>query len=151
MNRVFMVLLTGLKEIAKMSGNATIEKLETSGDRGAMEIKVVANGKTTVFRLNNSTAARQLYAQLPFSIKVENYGSNEKIFYPPEKLSTTATPKADALAGTLAYYVPWGDVVMFYDRFGSAAGLYELGHAVSGNDHIKGMSGTIRVEKTYAP
>ena len=76
---------------------------------------------------------------------------NGKIFYPPKKLNTDATPQADAKAGTLAYYAPWGDVVMFYGSFGSAAGLYELGHAVSGSDYIQNMSGTIEVEKKDAP
>jgi hypothetical protein len=31
---------------------------------------------------------------------------------------------ADARTGTLAYYAPWGDVVMFYKEFGTASGLY---------------------------
>ena len=117
----------------------------------AIRISVRANGNTTVFELNNSPTARDLYAQLPLSITVENYSSNEKIFYPPEKLNITDTPQADARAGTLAYYAPWGDVVMFYGDFGSAAGLYELGHAVSGSEYIRGMSGTIQIEKGSAP
>jgi hypothetical protein len=145
--------LTGIEEIAEMSGSARIEKNEpkASETKTAMQISVKANGKTTVFELNNSPAARDLYAQLPLNTSVENYSNNEKIFYPPEKLKTTDTPQADARAGTLAYYAPWGDVVMFYGRFGSAAGLYELGHAISGSEYIRGMSGTIRIEKVSAP
>jgi len=145
--------LTGIEEIAGMSGKALIEKNEpnSSEDQITMKINVKANGNTTVFKLNNSPAAKELYAQLPLSITVENYSSNEKIFYPPKKLNTTDTPQADARAGTLAYYAPWGDVVMFYDSFGSAAGLYELGHAISGSEYIKGMSGTIQIEKGSAP
>ncbi len=146
--------VTGIEEIAKMSGSALIEKNEPDASEAqkAMKISVTENGNTTVFELNNSAAARDLYAQLPLSIPVNNYGSNEKIFYPPKKLDTIDTPQATAHeAGTLAYYAPWGDVVMFYDHFGSAAGLYTLGHAVSGTEHIHGMSGTIRIEKTSAP
>lgn len=112
-----------------------------------MRITVKGKGKTTVFELNNSQAARDLYAQLPLRIKVENYSSNEKIFYPTKKLRTADTPSADAQPGTLAYYAPWGDVVMFFDRFEAAAGLYELGRAVSGGEHIPGMSGTIEIEQ----
>ena len=112
-----------------------------------MKISVHSNGNTTVFQLNDSEAAKALYAQLPLSIEVENYSTNEKIFYPPKKLATNDTPLADARSGTLAYYAPWGDVVMFYEDFGSAGGLYELGHAVSGGEHIKNMSGTIQIEK----
>lgn len=112
-----------------------------------MQVKITSRGYTATFQLYDNPAAKQFYAQLPLSIKVENYSNNEKIFYPPEKLDISATPKADAKAGTLAYYAPWGNVVMFYGSFGSAPGLYELGHAVSGQRYIKGMSGTIRVEK----
>ncbi len=116
-----------------------------------MKINVKSNGNTTVFELNNSSAVKDLYGQLPLSITVENYGNNEKIFYPPKKLGTTDTPKADARAGTLAYYAPWGNVVMFYGSFGAAAGLYELGNAISGKEYIKGMSGTIQIEKSSEP
>ena len=73
--------------------------------------------------------------------------SNGKIFYPPKKLDTSKTPLANAKNGTLAYYAPWGNVVMFYGDFGSASGLYELGFAVSGGENIKEMSGTIQVEQ----
>ncbi len=141
--------LTGIEEISAMSGTARIEKNDpnASETKKAMQIGVTANGNTTVFALNDSPAARDLYAQLPLTIKVENYSSNEKIFYPPKKLNTADTPMADAEAGTLAYYAPWGDVVMFYGRFGSAAGLYELGHAVSGGGYIRAMSGMIQIEK----
>lgn len=112
-----------------------------------MQISVQANEKTTIFELNNGKAAKDFYDQLPLTIDVENYSNNEKIFTPPQKLDTTNTPMANAKSGTLAYYAPWGDVVMFYASFGSAGGLYELGNAVSGGEHIKNMSGTILIEK----
>ncbi|EFK09897.1 conserved hypothetical protein [delta proteobacterium NaphS2] len=145
--------LTGIEDIAGMSGSAIIErkKPNASENQAAMKISVKANSKTTVFELNNSPAARDLYAQLPLSISVENYSNNEKIFYPPNKLKTADTPQADAQPGTLAYYAPWGDVVMFYGSFGSAAGLYELGYAISGSEYIRGMSGTVKIEKGGAP
>jgi hypothetical protein len=141
--------LTGIKSIAKMSGRVLIEKNETSTSKNQlpMKISVKSNGNTTVFELNNSQASKDLYGQLPLTIKVENFSNNEKIFYPPKKLNTSDTPQADARVGTLAYYAPWGDVVMFYGSFGSAKGLYGLGHAISGSEHIRGMSGTIRIEK----
>ena len=119
--------------------------------QSSMRLRVTANDKTTVFELNNSQAAKDLYAQLPLNIKVENYSDNEKIFYPPKKLNTSDTLLADAKAGTLAYYAPWGDVVMFYKKFGSATGLYELGQAVSGSENLSGMSGSIQVEKDLTP
>mgnify|MGYP005806607915 FL=1 len=112
------------------------------------QISVQANGNTIVFELNDSQAARDLYEQLPLTIEVENYSTNEKIFYPPQELDASDAPQANAVIGTLAYYAPWGDVVMFYGDFGSASGLYELGQAVSGSEFISGMSGTIEIQQS---
>ncbi len=112
-----------------------------------MQISVHSGGKNTIFELNASPAAQALYAQLPLSIDIENYSNNEKIFHPPQKLPTHKTPLADARNGTLAYYAPWGNVVMFYADFGAARGLYELGVVLSGREHIKSMSGTIQIKK----
>lgn len=112
-----------------------------------MKISVTSKGNTTVFELNNSDASKELYEQLPLEIAVENFGNNEKIFYPPEKLSTNKTPMANAKNGTLAYYAPWGDVVMFYKDFGSTNDLYELGKVISGTEHISSMSGIIKIER----
>lgn len=153
--------LTGIEQIEEMTGSIKIEKDEAASpqspspsqpeaplqNEAGMQIGVQANGNTTVFVLNNSPAAKALYAQLPLTIEVQDYSDDEKIFYPPEKLDTSNTPLADAKPGTLAYYAPWGDVVMFYDSFGSASGLYELGHAISGSEHIGNMSGTIQIAK----
>ena len=112
-----------------------------------MKIEIKSNSKTIVFELNNSDASKELLNQLLLKVKVENYASNEKIFYPPNKLSTANTPIANAKKGTLAYYAPWGDVVMFYKDFETAGGLYELGSVISGIDDIKTLSGTIEITK----
>ncbi|MFW9912348.1 MAG: cyclophilin-like fold protein [Candidatus Thorarchaeota archaeon] len=109
------------------------------------KISIRTNGNAMVFELNNSQAAKKLYEQLPLTIAIEDYSNNEKIFYPPEKLDTTDMPLANAQSGTLAYYAPWGNVAIFYDSFGSASGLYELGNVISGGEHIRNMSGTINI------
>lgn len=75
-----------------------------------LRILVESDTRRIVFQLNGSSAAKDLYRQLPLTVPVENYGNNEKIFYPPEKLSTEDTPIAQGPAGTLAYYAPWGDI-----------------------------------------
>ena len=62
------------------------------------------------------------------TVQIENYGSNEKIFYPENALDVSDCPKAESReAGTLAYYKPWDDVVIFYGPYSPAEGLYELG------------------------
>ena len=121
---------------------ADTEKEET------MQIKVTDGANEVIFRLNNSSAAASLYRQLPLTLDVENYGSNEKIFYPPEKLDTADVIEGVCPAGTLAYFSSWGDVVMYYAPFGSYSGLYVMGEAVEGADCIKNLSGTITIKAT---
>lgn len=122
----------------------TVEQDVTSKE--SKKISVISNGQITIFELNDSQAANSLYEQLPLTIGVENYSDNEKIFYPPVDLTMTDAVSADAVTGTLAYYELWTDVVMFYEDFGSASGLYELGQAISGSEYIEDMSGTIEIE-----
>lgn len=105
-----------------------------------------SNNDIITLELNNSPAANDLYNQLPLSIDLEDYSTNEKIFYPPNKLNTESTPKATPKIGTLAYYEPWGDVVIFYDDFRANNDLYELGHVISGGDIVSELSGTVTIE-----
>lgn len=110
----------------------------------AMRISVQSEQYEIIYELNDSTAARELYAQLPLTTAVEPFSNNEMTFY-PEKLDVTAAPFSDGEPGSLSYYEPWGDVVMFYAPCTPNNSLYELGKAVSGEEHIENLSGTITV------
>ena len=70
----------------------------------------------------------------------------KKSFYPPQELDTSNSPLAQAGAGTLAYYEPWGDVVFFYGDYNENSSLFELGQVVSGGEVVSEMSGTITIE-----
>lgn len=87
-----------------------------------------------------------LYSQLPIDVEVENYGSNEKIFYPPNELDTTDGITGEGPYGSLAYFSPWGNVVMYYSPCGEYPGLFLLGEPISGENGIEKMSGNIHVE-----
>ena len=110
-----------------------------------MRIKVTDGTNDVIFQLNDGSTAQSLYAQLPLTVNVENYGSNEKIFYPPEKLDTSDVVEGSGPAGTLAYFSPWGNVVMYYGSFGAYLGLYILGDATEGAENIQNLSGTITI------
>lgn len=124
--------------------DTTTETEET--DMESTQIAVTCGDLQVVYALNDSPAAQSLLSQLPLTVAVEDFSTNEKVFYPPQELDTTNTPLAEGGAGTLTYYAPWGDVVLFYDSFTANGSLYELGEAVSGAENIGQMSGTITVE-----
>ena len=104
--------------------------------------------KENRMKISVSDGSHDLYNQLPLTVEAENFSSNEKIFYPSNELNIDDTPRAnDGGRGVLAYYEPWGDVVMFYDSFSSASGLYELGKAIENENQISNLSGKITIDK----
>ncbi|CDD30773.1 putative flavodoxin [Firmicutes bacterium CAG:94] len=115
-------------------------------DMESTQVAVTCGDLQVVYALNDSPAAQGLLSQLPLTVEVEDFSTNEKVFYPPQELDASDTPLAEGGAGTLAYYAPWGDVVLFYDSFSANSSLFELGEAVSGAENIGQMSGTITVE-----
>ena len=131
------------QEIQKWAGEIAGESEEGTE---LQRISVQFGENTVVYELNDSPAAASLCEQLPITVEVEDYSTNEKIFYPEQGLDTTDTPTAEGGAGTLAYYSPWGDVVMFYNDYDANPSLFELGQAVSGTELIGEMKGTIVID-----
>lgn len=162
MKKIFLLLSLLLMTFSLTACNAQVEptqdnttantnvKTTTETTSTSTQTKIIklttTNNQTIEIELNNSPSANDLYNQLPLSIDLEDYSTNEKIFYPPNKLNTESTPKATPKIGTLAYYEPWGDVVIFYDDFRANNNLYELGHVISGGDIVSELSGTVTIE-----
>ena len=110
-----------------------------------MNISVKSADHELIYELNNSQAAKELYAQLPLTMEVEPFSNNEMTFYPPQKLDTSGAPLSGGEAGSLSYYEPWGDVVMFYAPCDPNGSLYELGTILSGKEDIDKLNGTITI------
>ena len=124
----------------KWSNHKAAIKVVSPANKRKLDIIVVGTG------LGGASAAASLGEQLPITVEVEDFSTNEKIFYPPQELDTSDTPAAEGGAGTLAYYAPWGDVVMFYGEYSENSSLYELGHVVSGGELIPELAGTVEIE-----
>lgn len=134
---------TAPSSLAETPGST--EAPEPEGEE-VRQISVTWPGGVVIYALNDSPAAGALYAQLPLTIAVEDYSTNEKIFYPPQTLDTSGTPLAAGGTGTLAYYASWGDVVMFYGGFSENSSLFQLGQVVSGGELVSEMSGTVTID-----
>lgn len=144
---ILITIICLLTLIACKEKQTTNQKTIPQKEKTTMKIQIENNETTIIYELNESDGAKQLYDQLPLKVEVENFSTNEKIFYPPKKLDTKNTPMANAKAGTLAYYAPWGNVVMFYDDFGKGQGLYELGDIVTGKNDIQNLKGSLMITK----
>lgn len=112
----------------------------------SMRISVSDGSNTIIYRLNGSPSAKSLYNMLPLDVEVENYGDNEKIFYPEAALDTEGGIEGSGEAGGLALFLPWGNVVMYYDHFDAYPGLYILGEAIEGVERVQDLAGMLRIE-----
>jgi hypothetical protein len=98
-----------------------------------MHIRFCFHAHDFVAVLNNTPSAQDLFAMLPLSLGIEDYGSNEKIAYLPRKLTEQgAAPFHGAALGDLCYYAPWGNLVFYYDRYRYSSGLIRLGKLIGG-------------------
>ncbi|EHT14427.1 MULTISPECIES: cyclophilin-like fold protein [Klebsiella] len=104
-----------------------------AGRENAVKIEFVFKGVTVVGLLDESAAANAFLAQLPMTVKLEDYGSTEKIAWLPTKLrradsGASMTPRR----GDIAYYAPWGNLAIFREDFHHSPGLVKLGRVVEG-------------------
>lgn len=134
---------TGVAVMLETPPGSRVDEEEKEEEEN-MKILVKSDEYEIIYELNDSRAAEELYAQLPLTTEVEPFSSNEMTFY-PEKLSTEDTPLSGGEPGSLSYYEPWGDVVMFYAPCAPNNSLYELGTVISGEEFIERLSGTITV------
>lgn len=102
-------------------------------------------GRTVKFALIPGLAAAQLAAQLPLRAEADRFGCCETLFYPPHALCAEDLPPAAGGAGTLAYYAPWGAVVLFSGPVRLCGALYALGRAQSGAQEIAALCGMLTV------
>ena len=142
-------VLEGRRFSASVSQAEIGDWLETlkigSEENTQMKIVITDGNYELLYELNGSTAARELFAQLPLAVEVEPFSDNEMTFYPPEKLNTADAPLSGGEIGSLSYYAPWGDVVMFYAPGTLSGSLYEIGKIVSGTENISKLTGTLTV------
>ncbi len=93
-----------------------------------MKIKITFDNTELTATLYDNATARDFISMLPITTELEDYASNEKIFYPERKLDTSGTPSAyRPSTGDITYYAPWGDIAIFYKDFSKSSGLVSVG------------------------
>lgn len=93
-----------------------------------MKIKITFDNTELTATLYDNATARDFVSMLPITTELEDYASNEKIFYPERKLDTSGAPSAyKPSTGDITYYAPWGDIAIFYKDFSKSSGLVSVG------------------------
>lgn len=93
-----------------------------------IKINVILGEQNHTASLTDNPTSRDLYAQLPLTLKVEDYANSEKIATPPKKLTTDQAPDHyQGKPSDITYYAPWGNLALFYHDGPNAPGLIYLG------------------------
>ncbi|HIW00112.1 MAG TPA: hypothetical protein H9894_02860 [Candidatus Desulfovibrio intestinipullorum] len=135
---VFLVLLTSLPVQDAAAGP------------GDVQVRLLFAGQEARVVLKDTPAARGLCALLPLELTFEDYNATEKIAVLPKRLSIGESPTiCDPEPGTLAYFIPWGNLAIFYRDFRLSRNLVPLGRVVSGLEALGSMQGDflLRMER----
>lgn len=93
-----------------------------------MKLKITFGETELTATLYDNPTTQDFLSMLPITTEVEDYASNEKIFYPERKLTTDLAPNGyKPTTADITYYAPWGDVAIFYKDFSHSSGLISLG------------------------
>lgn len=83
---------------------------------------------------------------LPLTLTVRDYNGTEKIGDPPRRIATEGMPDSiEPLAGDLTFYVPWGNIAIFYREFRLSRGLIRFGRITSGIEKLAAMRGDFSI------
>ncbi|RKH18303.1 hypothetical protein D7X74_09955 [Corallococcus sp. CA047B] len=102
-----------------------------------MHIKFTIDGATVEAVLEDNPTARDFASMLPMTAKFEDFHSTEKISYLSRKLSTEgATADYEANVWDITYYVPWGNLAIFYREYRPSRDLIKLGRITTGREAL---------------
>ena len=101
-----------------------------------MKIEFICKNGVGTAILNDTNAAKSFYANLPLELNLKDYAGREKIADLPAKLDFKGDPSSDGKVGDLAYFAPWGNLVLFYKPQPYYDGLIKLGKFENGFEKV---------------
>lgn len=95
---------------------------------GPARLDLIAGSVELIATLRDTTAARDLLAQLPLTLTMRDHGGVEKTGSLPQALSVVGEPGgADPDVADLGYYAPSNDLVLYYGDQSYYDGIVILG------------------------
>jgi hypothetical protein len=113
-----------------------------------VKIRLTFGDQTMTATLYDNPSARDFGSLLPLDLVIKDFGSNEKIAHLPRKLTLEGHgPFSDERPYDLCYYMPWGNLAMFYADY-KHPGLVRLGRFDDGFEalHLPGKF-PLRIER----
>ena len=108
-------------------------------------IKMTFGGNEIYGEILNTQSGNEFLSQLPANLKFEDYNSTEKISYLPTKLSGRGEPEGfTPKRGDISYYMPWGNLAIFYRDFRYSRSLIKIG-TLNDIDKLANMRGSFEV------
>ena len=114
-----------------------------------MNIRFMIDGQTIGATLLDNPTARDFLSLLPLTLTLDDYAGIEKVNYLARRLSTTGAPVGDdPNPGDIAYYAPWGNLVIYYKDAPYADGVIKLGRLDPGGVERFSARGSMKVTMT---
>lgn len=122
------------------------ENTDINTSNEGARIKLSFNDNEVYVRLNNSKSSTDLLGMLPLTLEFEDFNNTEKIAYLPRSLTTEDAPSGyTPKVGDFSYYVPWGNLSIFYKGFRYSDSLIKLGEFESGIEDLQNIKDSILV------
>ncbi|MEH2927130.1 cyclophilin-like fold protein [Campylobacter coli] len=114
-----------------------------------MQIKLLFNGKELLVNLEQNEASRQFYNTLPLELEFSDFIGKEKIAHLSKALNAKGSSAYKPQIGDLFYYVPWGNIGIFYELQNANEDLVFLGKIQGNLEFLKMQKGDfkVRIEK----
>lgn len=123
-----------------------------TGGTMAQDLELSIGANTYTISLYDSKEAQLLLDKLPVTLTFENFGRNERIADLPSRLPITSYKESvEVKRGSLAYYVPWGNLCVFRVNYQSPNDLVLLGEmdeaTVKAVEQCGSQQATLRIKE----
>lgn len=106
-------------------------------------------GKEIKVEIEDNATAKSFLKAMPMALDFVDYMGKEKIAYVETELDTSDALKSyKPEAGTLAYYIPWGNICFFYEDGEETEGLVPIGKVISGMEYVTELEGEVSASLT---
>lgn len=124
------------------------KKIKESVNRlGAdMQIKLLFNDKELLVNLDENKASREFYNSLPMELEFSDFARKEKIAHLSKALNAKGSSAYKPQIGDLFYYVPWGNIGIFYELQNASDDLVFLGKVQGNLEALKAQNGDFKVK-----